>query len=89
MLHFQNTSGNVSIGMLLIHMDTRGIEQVFVKISVFWDIILLVESQPTFRRNMSAETNMKLAAMLLHAGFLPCLFFDLEDGDDMFLRNVG
>jgi hypothetical protein len=25
---------------------------------------------------------------LLHAGFLPSLFFDLEDRDDMFLRNV-
>jgi hypothetical protein len=26
---------------------------------------------------------------LLHAGFLLCLFFDPEDGDDMFLQNIA
>jgi hypothetical protein len=26
---------------------------------------------------------------LLHAGFLLCLFFDPEDGGDMFLQNVS
>jgi hypothetical protein len=29
------------------------------------------------------------ARHLLHAGFLPCLFFDLEDGGDIFLWHVG
>jgi hypothetical protein len=77
--------------MLLIHMDTRGIEQMFVKGSVFWDTMLPVESQPTFRRDMLAETSTKMAAMLPTSrwfiAWLICL--DLEDGGDMFLRNVG
>jgi hypothetical protein len=29
------------------------------------------------------------ACYLLHAGFLLGFFFDPEDGDDMFLRNIG
>jgi hypothetical protein len=29
------------------------------------------------------------ASYLLHAGFLLGLFFDLEDGGDIFLRKVG
>jgi hypothetical protein len=29
------------------------------------------------------------ACYLLQAGFLLALFFDPEDGDEMFLRNVG
>jgi hypothetical protein len=30
-----------------------------------------------------------LFATCFHAGFLYGLFFDLEDGGDMFLRNIG
>jgi hypothetical protein len=30
-----------------------------------------------------------LLATCVHVGFLLDLFFDLEDGGDMFLRNVG
>jgi hypothetical protein len=30
-----------------------------------------------------------LLATCFHAGFLLGLFFDPEDGDDIFLRNVG
>jgi hypothetical protein len=26
---------------------------------------------------------------MVHAGFLPVLFFDSQGGDNMFLRNVG
>jgi hypothetical protein len=29
------------------------------------------------------------ASYILHAGFMYGLFFDPEDGSDMFLRNVG
>jgi hypothetical protein len=30
-----------------------------------------------------------MAATRFHSGFLLDLFFDLEDGGDMFFRNVG
>jgi hypothetical protein len=33
--------------------------------------------------------SMALFAICFDAGFLLGLFFDLEDGDDMFLRNFG
>jgi hypothetical protein len=32
---------------------------------------------------------LALLATCFYAGFLLGLFFDLEDGGDMFLRNVG
>jgi hypothetical protein len=35
------------------------------------------------------ETDSALLATCFHAGFLLALFFDPEDGGDMFLRNVG
>jgi hypothetical protein len=58
-----------------------------------------VESQPTFRRNISLPSSgLKnkaskkptgvLFATWYHAGFFLGLF-DPEDGSDMFLRNVG
>jgi hypothetical protein len=46
--------------------------------------VLSVESQQ--------ETSVKEGgkqAIFFHAGFLLGLFFDPEDGCDMFLRNVG
>jgi hypothetical protein len=46
-----------------------------------------VESQPTFRRNMSPPSSSSFC--LLHVGFLHGLFFSHEDGSDMFLWNVG
>jgi hypothetical protein len=52
-----------------------------------------------FRRNISPpfsgsknelrKNSRPLFATCVHAGFLLDLFFDLEDGGDMFLRNVG
>jgi hypothetical protein len=48
-----------------------------------------------FRRNISPPSSgskNKLSRALLatcfHAGFLLVLLFDLEDGGDMFLRNI-
>jgi hypothetical protein len=35
------------------------------------------------------KPSKKPACYLLHAGFLLGLFFDPEDGRDMFLQNVG
>jgi hypothetical protein len=46
-----------------------------------YNAVQSVESQPTFRRST--------ACYLLYAGFLLGLFFDLEDGGDMLLRNIG
>jgi hypothetical protein len=58
------------------------------------------ESQPTFRKNMSLlSSNSKSkpsktpawgsACCLLHAVILLCLLLDPEDGNEMFLRNIG
>jgi hypothetical protein len=35
------------------------------------------------------EYEQALLATCFHPGFLLGLFFDLEDGGDMFLRNIG
>jgi hypothetical protein len=48
---------------------------VVIKSSVFWDIM---------QRNPLA-----LFATCFQAGYLLGLFFESEDGGDMFLRNVG
>jgi hypothetical protein len=56
-----------------------------------------IEIKSTFRRNMSPPSSAsknKLSdkpawkEVSSKAGFLLGLFFDPEDGDDMFLRNV-
>jgi hypothetical protein len=49
-----------------------------------YNAVNFVETQSTFRRNISAD-----ACRLLHAGFLLALLFGPEDDADIFLRNVG
>jgi hypothetical protein len=49
-----------------------------------------VESQPTFRKNMSppysgSKNKRSFACCQLHAGFLHGVFFDLEDEGEMLL----
>jgi hypothetical protein len=50
---------------------------------------------PEFRESLRAnagkiiQIKLALLATYFHAGFLLGLFFDPEDGGDMFLRNVG
>jgi hypothetical protein len=51
-----------------------------MKGSTFWDI--------TLWSSLKAEW-LCSACCLLHAGLLLGLFFDPEDGRDVFLRNVG
>jgi hypothetical protein len=59
--------------------------------------VKFVETQPKFRRNKTPPSSVPkkkpskkvLLFTCFHAGFLLGLFFDPEDGSDMFLRNVG
>jgi hypothetical protein len=58
----------------------------FLNISIFWNTTpcsQFVVSEEHVARNHQA------ASYLLHVDFLFSLFFDPEDEDDMFLRNVS
>jgi hypothetical protein len=46
-----------------------------------------VESEPTFRRKISSSSPSLFTCF--HAGLSLGLFFDPEDGSDIFLRKVG
>jgi hypothetical protein len=48
-----------------------------MKSSIFWDI----------KPCSPLKLTRRLLAACFHTGFLLCLFFDPEDGGDMFLRN--
>jgi hypothetical protein len=55
-----------------------------------YNVVKSVESQPTFRRNMShPPSGSSSVCHLFQGGFSLGLFFDPEGGGDMFLRNVG
>jgi hypothetical protein len=57
-----------------------------------YNAVQYAESQPTFRRNILPvwkQVALSLLATCFHVGFLLVLFFDPEDGGDMFLRNAG
>jgi hypothetical protein len=51
-----------------------------------YDAVKSTESHPTFRKNTSPFSEICL--LLLHAGLLLGLFFDPNDGSDIFLQNV-
>jgi hypothetical protein len=57
-----------------------------MKTSIFWDVTAcsLFEVNRSFEGTCSYQ-----ASYLLHAGSLLGLFFDPEDGTNMFLRNIG
>jgi hypothetical protein len=56
-----------------------------MKISTFWDI---TPCNPLTLTEVSEEY-VALLSTCLHVGFLLSLFFDPEDGGDMFLRKVS
>jgi hypothetical protein len=47
------------------------------------------DKQETSKKQVESKASQSFAHYLLYAGFLPGLFFDPEDGNDMFLRNTG
>jgi hypothetical protein len=55
--------------------------------SIFWDITPCSPSK--FNRRYEEHVTICSACYLLHLCFLLGLFFNLEDGGDMILRNVG
>jgi hypothetical protein len=54
-----------------------------------YNAVQSVESQPTFRSRLHLQGRRALFATCFHAGFLLGLFFDVEDGGNMFLRKIG
>jgi hypothetical protein len=46
-------------------------------------------SPPTPILTKNGYVGLAMLLIYFHAGFLLGLFFDPEDGSDMFLRNVG
>jgi hypothetical protein len=58
--------------------------------SIFWDITPCSPLKVNRRFGIECRLHHQaLPATFFHAGFLLGLFFDLEDGGDMLLRNVS
>jgi hypothetical protein len=62
---------------------------VVMKSSVFWDITPCNPLKINRHFGGTFRLHVGSACYPLHAGFLLGIFFDPEDGGDMFLRNVG
>jgi hypothetical protein len=58
-----------------------------MKSSVFWDIRVMLCSGKITAQETRAKA--ELLATCFHADFLRALFFEPEDGGDVFPRNVG
>jgi hypothetical protein len=90
-MHLQNRTYKASSphkkykGLMMANQNRRNIEP-------FQEFYLL-----TFRKNMlppssgskNKPSTMVVLATCFHAGFLFGLFFDPEDGGNMFLQSVG
>jgi hypothetical protein len=83
-----------------LYLGFEVLAAVVMKSTVFWDInnirVYSVVNQLTFQRNTSSPLSglknmpskkpaQSPPCYLLHAGFLLCLFFNPENGGDMFL----
>jgi hypothetical protein len=81
------------ISYLKIKRQTQMLQEFYI---LRYKTVYSVESQPTFRRNISPpssgskqETSGKaLLVTWFRDASLLCLFFDAENGGNMFLRNV-
>jgi hypothetical protein len=60
----------------------RGYEELYL---LGYNPVLSVKYQPTFQKN----TSPAILSACFHVDVLFGLFFDYEDGGDMFLRNIG
>jgi hypothetical protein len=54
-----------------------------------YNAVYCIETQPTVSEEHIDTIMRALLGTCFHAGFLVGLFFDIEDGDAIFLRNVG
>jgi hypothetical protein len=73
--------------MKLYYVRTDIQTAVVMKSSIFWDLTPC--SLLKANRRFGGTRRLQPACYLLHVDFLIGLFFDPEDGGDMFLRNVG
>jgi hypothetical protein len=67
--------------MSILHSCSEVLTAVVMKVPIFWHI--------TPCSPLKINRRLTLLVICFHAGFLLGLFFDPEDGSDMFFRNVG
>jgi hypothetical protein len=72
-----------------MYVGSEILTAVVMKNSIFWDITPRSLLKSTDVSEEHVASILSSACYLLRAGFLRGLFFDPEDGGDMFLRNVG
>jgi hypothetical protein len=60
-----------------------------MKSTIFWDITPCSPLKVNQSFGGTYHLNLQGLATCFHSGFLIGVFFDPEDGDDMFLRNIG
>jgi hypothetical protein len=76
----------------VIYVESEVLTAVVMKSSIFWDITPCspVKVNPRFGGKYFhlQDRRISLLATCFHDGFLLNLFFQLEDGGDIFLRNV-
>jgi hypothetical protein len=78
---------------LYIYLRFEVFTSVVMNSSSFWGITLYspLKLQNFYLqcRRMNEARNQHGVFYLLHASFLLCLFYEIEDGSDILFRNVG